>query len=77
MPNRGGSEIVTVRTLLDTLYLQGVCFSLDALHTQKTVEQIIASGNDDLIGVKANQLKLFNEIAHQFDQAPVLRDPDD
>jgi predicted transposase YbfD/YdcC len=39
---------------------------------KKTVEQIIASGNDYLIAVKANQLKLFNEIAHQFDQAPVL-----
>jgi DDE_Tnp_1-associated len=35
MHNRGGSEIVTVRTLLETLNLQGVCFSLDALHTQK------------------------------------------
>jgi predicted transposase YbfD/YdcC len=39
---------------------------------KKTVEQIIASGNDYLIAVKANQPKLFNEIAHQFEQAPVL-----
>lgn len=35
MHNRGESEIVTVRTLLETLNLQDVCFSLDALHTQK------------------------------------------
>jgi hypothetical protein len=35
MHNRGGSEIVTVQTLLETLNLKGVCFSLDALHTQK------------------------------------------
>jgi DDE_Tnp_1-associated len=35
MHNRDESEIVTVRTLLETLQLKGVCFSLDALHTQK------------------------------------------
>lgn len=35
MHNRGGSEIVTVGTLLETLKLKGVCFSMDALHTQK------------------------------------------
>lgn len=29
------SEIKTVETLLDKLHLQGVCFSLDALHAQK------------------------------------------
>jgi hypothetical protein len=29
------SEIKTVEVLLETLQLQGVCFSLDALHTQK------------------------------------------
>jgi hypothetical protein len=40
---------------------------------KKTVEQIIAIGNDYLIAVKANQLKLFHEIARQFDPAPVLR----
>ena len=33
--NRAGSEIETVTTLLSTLNLSGVCFSLDALHTQK------------------------------------------
>jgi hypothetical protein len=35
MHNRGGSEIITVQTLLATLKLKGVCFSMDALHTQK------------------------------------------
>lgn len=30
-----GSEIETVLQLLNTLNLRGVCFSLDALHTQK------------------------------------------
>jgi predicted transposase YbfD/YdcC len=39
---------------------------------KKTVGQIIASGNDYLIAVKPNQPKLFHEIAHPFEPAPVL-----
>ena len=35
MRNRQTSEIKTVEVLLETLQLKGVCFSLDALHTQK------------------------------------------
>lgn len=35
MRNHQASEIKTVETLLDKLQLKGVCFSLDALHTQK------------------------------------------
>jgi len=35
MHNRQQSEVVTVQHLLEQLQLQGVCFSLDALHTQK------------------------------------------
>lgn len=35
MYNRQASEIVTVQSLLDVLQLKGVCFSMDALHTQK------------------------------------------
>lgn len=36
-PMRNGqtSEIATVQTLLTNLHLSGVCFSMDALHTQK------------------------------------------
>lgn len=33
--NRQTSEIKTLEVLLDKLHLKGVCFSLDALHTQK------------------------------------------
>jgi hypothetical protein len=33
--NARESEISTVQTLLNVLQLQGVCFSMDALHTQK------------------------------------------
>jgi hypothetical protein len=35
MHNHKESEIVTVQSLLDVLQLKGVCFSMDALHTQK------------------------------------------
>ena len=35
MQNQQGSEIKTVQRLLEHLQLTGVCFSLDALHTQK------------------------------------------
>jgi hypothetical protein len=35
MRNQQTSEIKTVEVLLEKLYLKGVCFSLDALHTQK------------------------------------------
>lgn len=35
MRNGQTSEIATVQTLLDHLQLSGVCFSMDALHTQK------------------------------------------
>jgi len=35
---------------------------------KKTVEQIIRSGNDYLIAVKANQPKLFEHLQQQFEQ---------
>lgn len=35
MHNAQTSEITTVQTLLSHLHLSGVCFSMDALHTQK------------------------------------------
>ena len=35
MRHQQGSEIQTVEVLLERLQLKGVCFSLDALHTQK------------------------------------------
>jgi hypothetical protein len=35
MHHKSTSEITTVQTLLEGLNLQGVCFSCDALHTQK------------------------------------------
>jgi DDE_Tnp_1-associated len=38
MRNHQTSEIKTVEVLLETLKLKGVCFSLDALHTQKNTQ---------------------------------------
>ncbi|NJO39759.1 MAG: ISAs1 family transposase [Cyanobacteria bacterium RU_5_0] len=35
MRNGQTSEIATVQTLVNPLHLSGVCFSMDALHTQK------------------------------------------
>lgn len=35
MHNRATTELVTVRSLLEVLNVQGACFTLDALHTQK------------------------------------------
>jgi hypothetical protein len=68
MQNESESEISTVQTLLSLLNLQGVCFSLDALHTQKTVEQMIESGKDYLISVKKNQPTLHQQLETEFAQ---------
>lgn len=72
MRNGKTSEIATVQTLLGQLDLEGMCFSLGALHTQKNVQQIIEQGNDYLITVKANQGKLFEALQVHFEQAPPL-----
>lgn len=61
--NHKESEIPKVRELIDALDLNGVIFTLDALHCQKeTTKAIIKSGNDYCIGVKGNQKKLFRQI---------------
>ena len=46
------NEIATVRELIQQLDLQGVIFTMDALHCQvETVKTIVESGNDYVIGV--------------------------
>lgn len=40
--------------------------------TKQTVQQIIESGNDYLIAVKANQPKLFKQLKSQFEQVSPL-----
>lgn len=57
------SEIPVVRELIKMLDLEGITFTLDALHCQKETTKIIKkSKNDYVIGVKGNQEKLFNQV---------------
>lgn len=57
------NEIPTVQGLIQMLDLQGVTFTLDALHCQtKTVKIIKKTGNHYIIGVKNNQKKLYQDI---------------
>jgi hypothetical protein len=61
--NHKESEIPKVRELIKELGLEGVIFTLDALHCQKeTVKTITESGNDYCIGVKGNQKTLHERI---------------
>ena len=57
------SEIPTVRELIKLLDLEGVVFTIDALHcTKETTKTIIESGNDYVIATKENQKKLYEQI---------------
>jgi hypothetical protein len=57
------NEIPLVKKLIQELDLEGVIFTLDALHCQKeTTKTIIESKNDYVIGVKNNQPKLMRTI---------------
>ena len=57
------SEILAVKDLIRILDLDGVIFTLDALHCQKeTVKEIKESGNDYVIGLKGNQKNLLKEV---------------
>lgn len=57
------SEIFAVRDLIRVLDLEGVIFTLDALHCQKeTVKDIKDSGNDYVIGLKNNQPNLLKQV---------------
>ena len=61
--SKKGNEIAALQELLQLLDLEGVVFSLDALHCQKkTVQQIVKSNNDYVIGLKKNQAKLYKAI---------------
>ena len=57
------NEIPKVKELIETLDLQGITFSLDALHAQtNTVKAITKSKNNYVIGVKNNQKNLFKTL---------------
>lgn len=57
------NEIPLVQQLVTSLGLTGLIFTADALHCQRaTVQAIIESGNDYVIGVKDNQKKLHQRL---------------
>lgn len=57
------NEIPCVKELIKLLDLEGVVFTLDALHCQKeTVKAIKESKNDYVIGLKGNQKTLFEKV---------------
>ncbi len=61
--NEKESEIPKARKLISLLDLEGIVFTLDALHCQKeTVKTIVKSGNDYCIGAKGNQKKLYKQL---------------
>ena len=68
--NDRGGEIPIVKNLIKALDLEGVIFTLDALHCQKeTVKTIIKSKNDYIIGVKGNQKKLHYQIKENINKS--------
>jgi len=57
------NEIPVVQKLIKMLDLEGVTFTLDALHCQKkTIEKIVETKNNYVIQVKGNQSKLYNNL---------------
>lgn len=57
------SENAKVRSMIETCGLSNKVFTLDALHcSRETTQTIIDSKNDYLITVKANQIKLHNDL---------------
>lgn len=47
-------EIAPAQRLIEQLGLAGVVYTLDALHLQKTLERVLASGTQLLVQLKAN-----------------------
>ena len=63
----GGNEITAARALLETLCLDGVLVTADALHTQTaTGEIILRRGGDYLFALKGNRPLMAAEVAEYF-----------
>ncbi|NCR08106.1 MAG: ISAs1 family transposase [Microcystis aeruginosa LG13-11] len=64
------NEITAVPHLLQLLNLKGAIVTLDAMGTQTEIAQQIKSGaGDDVLALKGNQGKLFQQVEGWFDQA--------
>jgi len=67
----GGNEITAARALLETLCLDGVLVTADALHTQSdTAALILDRGGDYLFALKGNHPLLMREVAEYFASPP-------
>ena len=63
MENKKESEIPIVRNLIKMLDLEGITFTLDALHCQKETLKIISeSKNNYIVQVKGNQSTLQENL---------------
>jgi predicted transposase YbfD/YdcC len=63
----GGNEITAARALLETLCLDGVLVTADALHTQSdTASLILERGGDYLFALKDNHPLLRRDVAEYF-----------
>ena len=61
--NKKESEIPMVRKLIKMLDLEGVIFTIDALHCQsETAKIIVESNNDYVLSAKENQPKLLQQL---------------
>lgn len=61
--NKKESEVPTVREIIKLLDLEGVVFTIDALHCKKeTAKTIIESGNEYLLATKENQKNLYKQV---------------
>jgi predicted transposase YbfD/YdcC len=66
------NEMATVLELLRQVVLEGRVVTMDALLTQRPVaQQIVATGGDYVMVVKANQPQLRDDIATVFALAPI------
>jgi predicted transposase YbfD/YdcC len=70
---RKESEVIAVRELLESKGLCKAKVSLDALHCKpKTLDLIVQSGGIYLVGLKANQKELLNEIKESIESLPLI-----
>jgi predicted transposase YbfD/YdcC len=67
----GGNETLAARAMLETLALDGVLVTGDAMHAQSaTAEIILGRGGDYLFQLKANRPAMLREVAAFFADPP-------
>jgi predicted transposase YbfD/YdcC len=67
----GGNETLAARVLLETLALDGLLVTGDAMHAQaETAALVLARGGDYLFALKANRPAMLREVAAFFADPP-------